>query len=47
LGKRVEGEMVVTHVYHILDTCKFTLEIKFSLSWKMGKLRGKYWENVT
>jgi len=36
LGKRVEGEMVVTHFYLIIDTCKFTLMLKLSLTWVGG-----------
>jgi hypothetical protein len=41
LGKRVERDRVVTHFYPILDTCKFNLKTKFSLSWKRGRPRDK------
>jgi len=43
----VEGEKVVFHFYHVFDTCKLSLKNKFTLAWKRGKPREKYYEHVT
>jgi hypothetical protein len=32
LGKLVEGERVVFHIYLVFYTCKFTLKLKFALA---------------